>query len=112
MAFGISGSNTSTSMVGADVVVTWINSDGPSAIDYYLTGRVQVLYYTHKMLIINYVFCLQCRGGEGVCPDTLLASGSGTQDVSMVTGDVMNNRRCVEYTRPLSTSECSNCQCM
>ena len=42
MAFGISGSNTSTNMVGADVVVTWINDDGPRAIDYYLTSRQQV----------------------------------------------------------------------
>ena len=42
MAFGISGSNTSTNMVGADVVVTWINDDGPNAVDYYLTSRQQV----------------------------------------------------------------------
>ena len=42
MAFGISGSNTSTNMVGADVVVTWINDNGPSAVDYYLTDRQQV----------------------------------------------------------------------
>ena len=42
MAFGISGSNTSTFMVGADVVVTWINDDGPNAVDYYLTSRQQV----------------------------------------------------------------------
>ena len=42
MAFGISGSNTSTNMVGADVVVTWITSNVPSAVDYYLTERQQV----------------------------------------------------------------------
>ena len=42
MAFGISGSNTSTDMVGADVVVTWVNSNGPRAVDYYLTERQQV----------------------------------------------------------------------
>ena len=42
MAFGISGSDTRTNMVGADVVVTWINSDGPNAVDYYLTARQQV----------------------------------------------------------------------
>ena len=42
MAFGISGSDTSTNMVGADVVVTWINDGGPSAVDYYLTDRQQV----------------------------------------------------------------------
>ena len=49
--------------------------------------------------------CLQCRGGAGVCPDTLLASGNGAQDVSMVTGDVTNSRRCIEYYRPLSTGK-------
>ena len=49
--------------------------------------------------------CLQCRGGVGVCPDTLLASGSGTQDVSVVAGDVNNGRRCIEYSRPLSTGK-------
>ena len=50
MAFGISGSNTRTFMEGADVVVTWINSDGPSAIDYYLTpgARQQVCTYSYK----------------------------------------------------------------
>ena len=40
-----------------------------------------------------------------MCPDTLLAGGSGTQDVSMVTGDVTNSRRCVEYSRALSTGK-------
>jgi len=42
MSFGISGDDTRTFMVGADVVVAWIDDDGPEAIDYYLTGRVQV----------------------------------------------------------------------
>ena len=42
MAFGISGSDARTDMVGADVVVTWMNDDGPNAIDYYLTNRQQV----------------------------------------------------------------------
>ena len=53
MAFGISGSNTSTDMVGADVVVTWINDDGPSAIDYYLTERQQVCTYLQCLLTDN-----------------------------------------------------------
>ena len=105
MAFGISGSNTSTFMVGADVVVTWINGDGqPSAIDYYLTSRQQVHRVVAIGVLLSFICCcLQCRGRAGVCPDTLLAGGTGTQDVSMVTGDVTNNRRCVEYTRPLNT---------
>ena len=56
-------------------------------------------------LLLFIYCCLQCRGGDGVCPDTLLASGSGTQDISIVAGDVINNRRCIEYSRPLSTGK-------
>ena len=40
-----------------------------------------------------------------MCPDTLLASGTGTQDASIVAGDVTNSRRCIEYSRPLSTGK-------
>ena len=58
------------------------------------------------LLLFTYC-CLQCRGGVGVCPDTLLATGTGTQDVSIVAGDVVNNRRCIEYSRPLSTGKCA-----
>ena len=106
MAFGISGSTTSTDMVGADVVVTWINDDGPNAIDYYLTSRQQVeLLLQEAGLLLFTRCCLQCRGGVGVCPDTLLASGTGTQDASIVAGDVTNTRRCIEYSRPLRTGK-------
>ena len=42
MAFGISGSNTSTNMVGADVVVAWVDNGVANAVDYYLTSRQQV----------------------------------------------------------------------
>ena len=43
MAFGISGDDTRTFMVGADVVVAWIGLDGvANAVDYYLTSRQQV----------------------------------------------------------------------
>ena len=50
MAFGISGSDTRTDMIGADVVVTWINDDGPNAIDYYLATRQQVCTYILYLL--------------------------------------------------------------
>ena len=40
-----------------------------------------------------------------MCPDTLLASGTGAQDASIVAGDVINRRRCIEYSRPLSTGK-------
>ena len=46
MAFGISGSDTSTNMVGADVVVAWVANGVANAVDYYLTNRAQVWLYT------------------------------------------------------------------
>ena len=51
MAFGISGSDVSTNMVGADVVVTWINDNGPNAVDYYLTRRQQVASYRSYIIV-------------------------------------------------------------
>jgi len=43
MAFGISGSNTSSFMVGADVVVSWVDNGAANIVDYYLTSRQQVI---------------------------------------------------------------------
>ncbi|XP_065916181.1 protein Skeletor, isoforms B/C-like [Dysidea avara] len=85
MAFGISGDDTRTNMVGADVVVTWVGQDGvANAVDYYINERQQ------------------CRGTVGVCPDTIL---SGRQDIVNVTGSVSNGQTCVQYSRLLNTSD-------
>ena len=66
MAFGISGSNTSTNMVGADVVVTWINDDGANAIDYYLTSRQQVYIESCNWCVIYGIsFCCDTSAGQG-----------------------------------------------
>ena len=47
---------------------------------------------------------IQCRGGEGVCSDTMLTEGGGgSQDITDVKGSVDGGIRCVEYTRPLNT---------
>ena len=46
---------------------------------------------------------IKCRAGEGVCPDTMISGGGGLQDVTGVTGSVVNGLRCIEYTRPLNT---------
>jgi len=42
MGFGISGSNTSTNMIGADVVVVYVKNEVAYAVDYLLTSRQQV----------------------------------------------------------------------
>lgn len=44
MAFGLSGSESTYSMIGADVVVAdWMDGQQPRAIDYHLTSYAQVL---------------------------------------------------------------------
>jgi len=46
MSFGISGDDTKTFMVGADVVVAWVGQDGvANAVDYYISNRQQVKPY-------------------------------------------------------------------
>ena len=42
MAFGLSGSDSTVEMVGADAVVTWQDDEGTGAVDYYLSDRAQV----------------------------------------------------------------------
>lgn len=45
MAFGLSGSESTYSMIGADVVVAdWMDGQQPRAIDYHLTSYAQVLW--------------------------------------------------------------------
>ena len=43
MGFGLSGSPSFTLMFGADPTITWVDqTDGPHAVDYYLSGYTQV----------------------------------------------------------------------
>ena len=46
---------------------------------------------------------IQCRGGEGVCPDTMITEGGGSQDITDVKGSVDGGIRCIEYRRLLDT---------
>ena len=44
MGFGLSGSTSTTQMVGADPTIAWVDPvDGPQAVDYYLSAYTQVL---------------------------------------------------------------------
>jgi hypothetical protein len=44
MGFGLSGSNTTTLMRGADPTITYVDDDnGPVATDYFLSDYVQVI---------------------------------------------------------------------
>ncbi len=88
MAFGLSGRTTGTFMIGADATVAWVdNREGtPNAVDYFLTQRVQ------------------CRAGEGVCPDTMVTRNGSqcTNDVrsDSIAGGIRNgNQQCVVFSR-------------
>ena len=66
MAFGLSGRDSAVQMVGADAVVTWHNSEGTGAVDYYLASRAQVsgamLYIRDDFILykhtLSYIYTL------------------------------------------------------
>jgi hypothetical protein len=89
MAFGISGSNSFSRMLNADVVVTWLSDSSAGAVDYYLTDYSQ------------------CRPGveggqRGACPDSVQG---GNNNATVLRGRLEGNSRCVEYFRPISATE-------
>ena len=48
MGFGLSGATDRTSMLGADATIAYVDDDtGPTAVDYYLSGYVQVTAKTN-----------------------------------------------------------------
>ena len=57
MGFGLSGSASSTQMFGADPTITWVDeTDGPQAIDYYLSAYSPVRTtnkLSHNIVILN-----------------------------------------------------------
>ena len=59
MAFGISGSITSTDMIGADVIVAWMSHGHAHAVDYLLTARQQVStrWDHHHYIAPNFCIC-------------------------------------------------------
>ena len=57
MAFGLSGADDRSQMIGGDVVVAWLDqaTGKGAAIDYFLNSKAQ------------------CQGGRGACPDDKIA---------------------------------------
>ncbi len=48
MGFGVSGSSSSTRMLGADATIAWVDiDDGPQAVDYHLSGLTQVIMHAY-----------------------------------------------------------------
>jgi hypothetical protein len=95
VAFGISGSNSSTRMVGADVAVTYFDSNSGQAgvADYMLTKQSQCNY--------------NAGADTGVCPDegVTCAGKKGTADVAFVSGSRTGTLQRIRYRRALDTSD-------
>ncbi|XP_066281067.1 protein Skeletor, isoforms B/C-like [Branchiostoma lanceolatum] len=84
MAFGVSGCNDRTCMVGSDVTVAWYDGDVPRAVDYTLKAYSQ------------------CSGASGVCPDDRVG---GTDNNVNITGRQVNGITRIRYSRPINTGD-------
>jgi len=84
MAFGRSGSDEGTQMIGGDVVLADFNGMSFRARDLYMSGRAQ------------------CSNGEGVCPD---GEFQFSNDVSSVSGESDFGVTRIAYSRPISPSD-------
>ena len=61
LGFGLSGSNTATSMFQADATIAWVDDNGmPQARDYYLSDYVQVCFTLHNVSVpLTFLFAFQ-----------------------------------------------------
>ncbi|XP_071947176.1 protein Skeletor, isoforms B/C-like [Antedon mediterranea] len=84
MAFGLSGSTSSTLMFGADVTVAWFDGNIGRAQDYKLTAYAQ------------------CSGGSGACPDTEVGAVNDVDDASAV---LLNGVTSIAFSRKLDTGD-------
>ncbi|XP_077992576.1 protein Skeletor, isoforms B/C-like [Glandiceps talaboti] len=89
LSFGISGSDTSTSMVGSDVTVVWNDrTKGVMVVDYDLNAYAQ------------------CSQGVGACPDTMVTDGSN--DISEVRSLLKDGVVSIGFRRPLMPSDAND----
>ncbi|XP_072030814.1 uncharacterized protein [Amphiura filiformis] len=90
LGFGISGSDTRTLMIGADVAIGWIdqNTNIGHVKDYYLSQYGQCIV----------------TAGSGACPDTI-SNPSGGNDIELVQSSFENGITTIVYRRPLNTGE-------
>eukprot|EP00171_Calliarthron_tuberculosum_P010570 IDg10570t1 len=83
MGFGVSGRDDKTFMVDSDVVIATDANRDIQAIDYFMNSRGQ------------------CVAGNGVCPDTENSAGAGSNNVTQVSGERVEDTLIVRYTRPV-----------
>lgn len=87
MSFGVSGDTEKNTMVGGDVVVSWVNrlTGKGYAQDYFLEAKSQ------------------CSGNRGSCPDTRLKDNSNS--IRLLNAAIVNDYSIVTYQRPLKPAD-------
>ncbi|XP_063233288.1 protein Skeletor, isoforms D/E-like [Bacillus rossius redtenbacheri] len=87
MAFGPSGEDLASRMIGGDVVVAWVDHASLKgyAVDYLLDAKSQ------------------CSGSRGSCPDVRIREG--TNSVEMLNSAMVNGYSIVTYQRPLAAQD-------
>lgn len=87
MSFGVSPDIKNSVMIGADVVVSWVNRlNGKGyAQDYFLDAKSQ------------------CSGNRGSCPDTRLKDN--TNSIRLLNAAIVNDYSIVTYQRPLKAAD-------
>ncbi|XP_077992394.1 protein Skeletor, isoforms B/C-like [Glandiceps talaboti] len=89
LSFGISGSDTSTSMVGSDVTVVWNDkTNGVMVVDYDLNAYAQ------------------CSQGRGACPDTMVTGGRN--DVTDISSLMKDGITTIGFRRMLNTGDAND----
>lgn len=88
-AFGVSGSATSTQMIGGDVVVAFEDDAGNAqVVDYYLQAQAQC----------------SPQDGNGACPDTIADTSTGS-NVVLEEFYAENGVTSITYRRPLAATD-------
>lgn len=110
MAFGLSGSGTSSQMEGADAVVAYVDDTKGYAIDYNITAKAPVRKYkeyyllsrsTYPILFLFYKQCGKVLGQyKGVCRDELFGALDNNQLYTAVREDGIS---IVTYRRTLNS---------
>nr|XP_022918431.1 protein Skeletor, isoforms B/C isoform X1 [Onthophagus taurus] len=89
VAFGLSGDQHHSKMIGGDVTVVFYDTHDEmfKAVDYYMSTTAQ------------------CDGKTGVCPDEVIG---GRNDVVFISGEKSDGVTSITYTKPLQTNEAVN----
>ncbi len=106
MAFGLSGDERQTQMIGGDVTVAWMDHDSGKgyAEDYFLDAKSQCAgMFLHVSFMDFCLLTLVISGGRGSCPDRNI--NFGRNNVKLLNSAIINEFTMLTYRRPLTRDD-------